>query len=438
MATSDAILLSRRKLLKGIGAGTVFLTGMARTVRADPALPNLRAAFLFFANGSHPAWTPTGSDSNFTLTPHLAPLEPSRGDLIIFRNMILQRGSGNPHKATTFSALGAGAPKSFDQTLADAVKDTTAIPSLELAIGFTSGGGGVASSLSQVNTTFLPGERNPVAAYKRIATGLGGGNISMGGDAAKLLAARKSLLDYMRDDVGTFRSRLGAGEKPKMDQYLQSLRDLETALGQAARDPIGTPVCKNATSPPTAADFVARVNDLPMVNRMFMDIMALSLGCGITRVTSMMWGGGESDEPATFMGMGDWHGTSHGDPAGASGQKMIKMQAYFSDEFNYLVQKLKSYTDVDGKTVLDNSVLVLGTQNGTSTQVAYAKEDHDRHNTPIILAGSCGGHFKTGRVIDCNNANHNEVYLAIAKAFGLPVTTIGDPKWNTNLLPPLG
>jgi hypothetical protein len=41
-------------------------------------------------------------------------------------------------------------------------------------------------------------------------------------------------------------------------------------------------------------------------------------------------------------------------------------------------------------------------------------------------------------VIDCNNANHNEVYLAISKAWGLPDTTIGDPKWNTNLLPPLG
>jgi hypothetical protein len=438
MGSGNAIVLSRRKLLKGIGAGTVFLSGMARTVRADPASPPLRAAFLFFANGSHPAWTPTGSDSNFTLTPHLAPLEPSRSDIIIFRNMILQRGSGNPHKATTFSALGAGATTSFDQKLADATKASSAIPSLELAIGFTSGGGGVAPSLSQVNGTFLPGERNPVAAYNRIATGLGAGNISTGGDAAKLLAARKSMLDYMKDDVNTFRGRLGATEKPKMDQYLQSLRDLETALGEAAKNPVGTPVCKNPTAPPTSADFVARVNDMPTVDRMFLDIMALSLACGITRVTSMMWGGGESDEPAMFMGMGDWHGTSHGDPAGPSGQKMIKMQAYFADEFNYLIQKLKSYTDVDGKTVLDNSVLVMGTQNGTSTQVAYAKEDHDRHNTPIILAGSLGGHFKTGRVIDCNNANHNEVYLAISKAFGLPDTTIGDPKWNTNLLPPLG
>ncbi len=436
MNSSKGVVLSRRKLLAGVGVGTVFLSGIARSVRADVA-PNLRAGFLFHANGSHPAWTPTGSDANFTLTPHLAPLEPNRSELLIFRNMILARGSGNPHKAATFSALGAGATTSFDQTLADAVKGTTALPSLELAIGFTSGGGGVAPSLSQVNGTFLPGERNPVAAYARIATSISGGNITGGADATKLLSARRSLLDFMKDDLSTFRTRLGSTERPKMDQYLQSLRDLETSLLDPSRSPAGVAVCKSPTAPPTSADFVARVNDMPVVNPLFMDIMALSLACGVTRVTSMMWGGGESDEPAMFMQMGDWHGTSHGDPNGTPGQKMIKFQAYLAEEFNYLITKLKSFTDADGKTVLDNTILVWGTQNGTSTQVAFAKEDHDRHNTPLILAGSCGGKFRTGRVIDCNNGNHNDVYLSIAKAFGLNVTTIGDPKWNTGLVPSL-
>ena len=86
MNSKSGIVVSRRKLLKGLGAGTVFLSGIARTVRAEAAdggVAPLRAGFLFFANGSHPNWTPTGSDAAFTLTPHLAPLEPSRNDLII-------------------------------------------------------------------------------------------------------------------------------------------------------------------------------------------------------------------------------------------------------------------------------------------------------------------------------------------------------------------
>jgi hypothetical protein len=242
----------------------------------------------------------------------------------------------------------------------------------------------------------------------------------------------------MRDDITTFRNRLGPTEKPKMDQYLQSLRDLETALLDPTKNPVGIPVCKTPSAPPTTADYVARVNDMPKVDRLFMDVMALSLACGVTRVASMMWGGGESDEPASFVGMGDWHGTSHGDPNGASGQKMIQMHAYLAGEFNYLVQKLKSYTDIDNKTVLDNCILVWGTQNGSSVQTNFSKEDHDRHNTPIILAGSGGGRFKTGQIVDCNNSMHNDLYVVLANAFGLNLTTFGDPKWNTKLLPPLG
>ncbi len=432
----SSVVVSRRKLLKGLGAGTVLLSGIARTVRAQASPPPLRVAFVFSANGSHPGWAP--ADSAAPLTPHLAPLAPSRNDIIILKNMILARGGGNAHKAATSSALGGGSSTSIDQTIAQAAKSTTLLPSLELAIGYSGGCGGNVPSLSQMNGTFIPGERNVVAAYARIASGLGGGNVNTDADAAKLLSGRKSLLDYLKDDVATFRNRLGATEKPKMDQYLQSLRDLETALRDPADNPVGMPVCKSATAPPTSADLIARVNDMPTVDKLFMDIMALSLACGVTRVASMMWGGGESDEPASFVGMGDWHGTSHGDPNGASGQKMIQMQAFLAGEFNYLIQKLKSYSDADGKTVLDNSILLWGTQNGSSVQTNFSKEDHDRHNTPIIVAGSGGGRFKTGRLIDCNNAMHNDLYVVVAKAFGLNLTTFGTPSWNTTLLPPLG
>ena len=76
--------------------------------------------------------------------------------------------------------LGAGGTTSFDQVLAESVKDTTPLPSLELAIGFTSGGGGVAPSLSQVNGVFLPGERNPVAAYQRLASRVSTGAAGQG------------------------------------------------------------------------------------------------------------------------------------------------------------------------------------------------------------------------------------------------------------------
>src|SRR5256885_8560509 len=167
---------SRRSLLRGMGAGTVLLSGISKSLYAaeGPRIP--RAAFFFYANGSQPYWAPKDPPgTTFTLTEHLAPMAPIQKDIVICRNMILERGSGNSHKGTSFSALGAGAATSFDQQLADYVKATTPLASLEIAIGYTDGGGGVIPGLSQRDGNFLPGARNPVTAYQRIADRVTGG-----------------------------------------------------------------------------------------------------------------------------------------------------------------------------------------------------------------------------------------------------------------------
>jgi hypothetical protein len=433
--------VSRRSMLTGLGSGTVLLSGLLRTVRAAPSKPRPRAVFLFYANGSNYAWTPTGSDSSYTLTPHLAPLEPIRPHLTILKDLTLQRGKGNPHKAATYSVLGAGGTTSFDQLLAQSVKHTSPLPSLELAIGFTSGGGGVAPSLSQVNGVFLPGERNPVAAYQRLAS-----RVSTGPQAKDVvsadgaLRAQRSLLDSLRADAASFRPRLGSAERPKLDLYLESVRDLEKGLGNFAGDLAAAPACAKMLPPGGAANFVARVNDMPKVNRLFADVMAMALACDVTRVISMMWGGGESAEPVDFIGMKDWHGVSHGDPNGLPGQQIARMQAYLAGEVTYLVEKLRKLESAGGaqeRTLLDETVVVFGTQNGNTNQVNFAKEDHPRWNAPMVLAGRCGGALAPRGIVDCKGANHNDVYLAIGRAFGLNVKTVGEPAWCKAPLPGL-
>jgi hypothetical protein len=435
---------SRRKLLGGLSAGGVLLSGISRSLYAQTGAQKgpTRAVFLFYANGSHPGWAPDGMGETFTLKPHMAPMEPIKKDIVIFRNMILERGSGNSHRSTSFSVLGAGATTSFDQVLANQVKATTPLASLEISIGTTTGGGGVIPGLSQLNGSFLPGVRNPVTAYGRVAerimmntTPTPGNPMPTPGDdtgAAKMLLARKSLLDHLRDDVGVFQARLGGAEKQKMEFYLDSLRTLERDIGMnmGGGEIKPSAACQKIMAPESSLMRDMRVNDMPQVNHLFFDTIAMGLACGVTRVASMMLGGGQSDEPVKFkdINMGNWHSVSHGDPAGGAGQQMIKLQAFMAEEFTYFVQKLKLYQDVGG-SLLDNTAVVLGTQNGTSTQVAFAKMDHDKHNSPLVMAGSCGGAWKTGKVVDCNNRAHNDVYINIAKAFDPKATTVGDPKW---------
>jgi hypothetical protein len=428
--------VSRRSLLRGLGAGSVLLGGVKRSVMAaDNPKPVPRAAFFFHANGSHPGWAPTGSGTSFTLTPHLKPIGDAGvlGDVIILRDMQMARKNvappapANSHHTVTYSALGAGDSTSFDQKLAQQVKGTTPLPSLELTIGATGGAGGRVPSLSQVDGTFLPGEKNPLAAYQRVSSMLAPSAAMMKDPATaeKALMAGRSVLDAVLDDINTFRARAGSAEKPKLDVYFESMRDLEKNLGNFANGVVAAPACGKEKPPTTATSFQAELNDLPDVDRMFLDVMAMALACGATRVTTMMWGGGQCNQPISKFGISDWHGTSHGGSGGAAGAAMTGMQALLAGEWAYFIQKLKAYG------ILDQTVTVWSTQNGTSTS-------HAPNNTPMLLAGRLGGALVPGgRVVDCNNRMHNDVYVCIAKGFGMNVNSVGYAPWNMGPMPGL-
>ncbi len=437
---------SRRSLLRGLGAGTVLLGSMSKSLYAQTRPRVLRSAFFFYANGSHPDWAPSGTGENFVLTPHLQPMEAIRRDIVIMKNMRLEREGGNSHKSTSFSALGAGNTQiSFDQQLADVAN--TPVPSLIISIGTTGGGGGKIGSLSQRNGAFMNGARNPVMAYSQIAERVTAGaappsvntppmNNPM--NTEKSLLVRKSLLDFIKNDVNNFKARLGGPEKSKFDFYLDSLRNLERDVGGSILpgDIVPSAQCSKITPPPAMLSTNTRVNDMPAVNKIYLDIIAMGFACGVTRVAACMWGGGQNDEPVSFnnIGMGNWHSSSHGNPKGTEGQKMIRVQAFMAEQFTYFIQKLKMYQDGD-RSLADNTAAVLSTQNGTSTQVQFAIMDHPKFNTPMVVGGGGAGYWKTGRVLECNDRNHNDVYLVIANAFGLKVNTIGKAAWCKGPMP---
>ncbi len=430
--------LSRRSILRGLGAGSVLLPGIWRNAAAAPGDQPVRASFFYFANGTHPDWAPEGSGTNFTLSPTLAGLAPIKNDVIIFRKLMAQRNTAmNPHKGATIDLSSAGAPESIDQLLVQHLKSTnqnSPVPSLELAVGRTSGGGGVAPSLSRVNGQFLPGIRNPLFAYQRLASSISPGNpMTMdpaGSTMEKGLVARKSLLDFLKDDVAVLRTRAGAREKQHIDSYFEALRDLEGKLGNFAGEVKPTAGCTKGTPPTTALSFEARCSDMPMVNRPYLDIIAMGFACGVTRIASIMWGGGECAEPLGWMGIGSWHSVSHQNPASGGQASLIKFYSYLAADYAYYVDKLKTLG------LFDSTVALFATQNGNSTESGFSKETHDRHNAQFVISGRGGNYFKSlGKVVDCNDLAHNDLYHHIALAFGMKVNAIGNPAWNKGPLP---
>ncbi|HEY8945637.1 MAG TPA: DUF1552 domain-containing protein, partial [Polyangiaceae bacterium] len=332
------VKFSRRTLLRGLGYGLPFCAGLSNVLYAQTASRIKRVAMFAYANGSHYNAEPTGSGRDFVLKPHMAPLQAVRDDLIVFKNLTMIRDPGNAHRGASFSVFGLGSPTSIDQTFANHLKGKTALASLELAVGQTSGAGGVIPGLSQVNGNFIPGATNPVAAYQRIADRIAGGApppstgtppVNTPDAAEQALLRRKSVLDFVKNDINSFRGRLGGSEVAKMDLYLESLRTLEIQIGDSVPTEPGTnpnPVsssCMNVGNPMLSKNTM--MNDMPTHSRLYLDVIAMAFACDVTRVASMMWGGGENNERIKFgnVDISAWHTVSHGDPDASAGQQII-------------------------------------------------------------------------------------------------------------------
>jgi hypothetical protein len=80
---------------------------------------------------------------------------------------------------------------------------------------------------------------------------------------------------------------------------------------------------------------------------------------------------------------------------------------------------------------LDDSLLVWTTQNGNANS-------HTELNTPFVLAGKMGGRLVTGRLLDAGGEAQNNLYVTIANAMGVALTTFGEPTWCTGRLTALG
>jgi hypothetical protein len=103
--------------------------------------------------------------------------------------------------------------------------------------------------------------------------------------------------------------------------------------------------CGKAMPPPGRRALDSHVGDMPKVSRLFLDIMALALACGVTRVVSMMWGGGESDENVDFMGIKDWHITTHANPAGPRATRSSRCRYYLAGEYAYFIGAHEGFCD---------------------------------------------------------------------------------------------
>ena len=396
--------LPRRTFLRGMGTTIAlpFLDAMTPAFAA-PSTPATRVAFIYTANGVIMGdWTPAAEGAGFEFTKTLAPVEPFRDDLLVVTGLAHRNGEAlgdgpGDHARAGASWLTGVHPKktqgadirngmSVDQMLAESIGRDTPLPSLELGLQDVRMVGGCDSGYScaysntiswSSPTTPLPYENNPSQVFARL---FGDGDTT--DPAVRAIRARqdRSLLDFVVGDADRLRARLGAGDRRKLGDYLDSVREVERRIRNAQRQDVELPAFDRPDGiPPTFEEHVEVMSDL----------ITLAFQADLTRVVTFMYCREGSNRTYRSIGVPDaHHGLSHhqNDPEKMARQAMI--DRHHVAMFAYLLRKLQDAQDEDG-SLLDHSMVVYGSSLSDSNA-------HTHDNLPTLLAGG-GGALHGGR-----------------------------------------
>jgi hypothetical protein len=453
---SQKWLMPRRTFLRGVGATLAlpFLDAM-RPLRAAGSAASLpvRIALLYMPNGVRAdRWTPDGVGRDFKLSPILAGLEKHREDLLILtglQNKASFTGDGHYVKTggwltgttitkTTGSDIAAGGT-SMDQLAAATIGAGSKLPSLELGTEPITTGIDTNVNYTRLygshiawrtSTVPLPCEINPRVAFDRLFR-------TPSGNGAKQAADDKSVLDLVSADAKRLQSQLGQTDRGKLDQYLESIREVErrieteaTALGAGENlSPLllqnMDALDKRISAAMGKASREEELNSLPRFDhaehcRIMMDLMVLAFWSDTTRVSSFMFGNDVTGRNFSFLeGVnGGHHEISHHSNDAAKLDQYERINRWHIDQYAYMLDRMKDIKEDHG-TLLENSMVAFGSpiRDGNS---------HDPKNVPIVIAGQGGG-LKTGRhQVYEEGTQLCSLWLAMLQHAGAGVHELGD------------
>ena len=453
--------IPRRTLLKGAGAalGLPWLAAMNPALGGyrEPAAgpldrPPLRTAFLFKPNGMKPEqWDPPGEGEDYELTHLLKPLAAVKPHFSLLKNLWHEQAVGrNGHwpkipawlsggyvVRTAGSDLDIGGVTA-DQVLADAVGHKTPLPSLELgADAAYSGVDNVGGGFTRIygshiawrdRHTPVPKEIVPRLAFDRLfrtgtqpppTSGFVGNGPAVADQLKNSLATDEaSVLDAVLEDAKSLRRTVGAEDRVKIDEYLSSVRSVETRIENAlkpqrrwindGRAGVVRP------GPGIPEDFTEHT-------RLMLDVLTLAFWTDTTRVATYMFGNAQTGRNFGFLDgvRGSYHGLSHHKNEDEGIAKYVKINRWHTEQWAYFLNKLNGLTEADG-TLLDHCQLLLG----SSLKDGNAHQEHD---LPLILAGGGNGAYRPGRrVTFAEDTPLCDLLLRMLKTAGVDRDAFGD------------
>ena len=424
--------LPRRTLLRGLGATLAlpFLDAMvpAFSLRGRAAArPVHRFQTFYVPNGmAMEHWLPKGEGEAFALSPILEPLQPYRQQLLVLSgikanwNYIHAGASGSFLTGTTRGGrneIEIVADVSIDQLLARHFAAETQVPSLELSMDAPANAGACTGNLSCVYTHTLswrsptqplPMEWNPRAVFERLF-GDSGSTDRKAREAR--LRQRKSILDSVAEKLASIKSDLGAGDRTKVDEYIEAVRDVERRIQKAEeQSDVALPAVEQPQgAPPVFEDHLS----------LMLDLQLLALQSDLTRVMTFMIGKEQSARPYPQIGVPEaHHPLSHHNDIPELIAHMSKINRYHVELFSKYLAKLRATPDGDG-TLLDHVTILYGSGISNSTR-------HSGDNLPLAVVGGGSGTLKGGRHLSyANKPTMANLLVTLMDKMGMPVEKIG-------------
>src|SRR5438093_1313048 len=406
--------LSRRCFLRGLGACVALPafesllprrlfaaeTVTAGKLAATSAGAPLRMAFVYVPNGViQPTWWPQGEGKDFELNRTMEPLAKVKHQLQVLGGMDHVNatpgpdGAGDHARASGTFLTGVRVKKtagadihtgiSIDQVVANQIGHLTRFPSLELTCDAVRKSGNCDSGYScayQYNLAWrspsqpVAPEPNPRLLFERL---FGAGTH---GERKESLVRRqqqqRSVLDFVMDDARALQRQLSSRDREKLDEYLGSVREIEKRIQHAERfDATPDPAVETPAGIPASFDEYIQI---------MYDLMILAFQTDSTRIASFLLANEGSNRAFPEIGIAEGHHflTHH-----RNQQEMIdkvpEIELWYLKQFARFLEQMEQTKDVDGNSLLHNSMIVYGSGNADGNR-------HTHVNLPVILAGGGG------------------------------------------------
>jgi len=379
-------------------------------------------------------WTPATAGSAFEMTPTLEPLTPFRDQLLVLSGLDVKaadaRGNegGGVHARPCAAYLTGIHPKpkgavgiSVDQLAAREFSKYTQLGSLELTMESSdivgiSDGAYRDSYLKTISwrgpSTPLPMEHNPRRVFDRL---LGEEGTTDPAERRSLVQKQRSVLDSVTEGVARLLAALGASDRGKLTEYLDSIRDIERRIQLAEEQ-----------SSRELPDVERPAGIMPAYSenaKLMFDLIGLAFQADLTRVVTFMWGQEQGAGDYTELGFSEGHHSSshHGGRTNLI-ENCEQIDVFHSRLFAEFLDNLRSTPDGDG-SLLDHSSVLYGSALSDGM-------GHIHHDVPTLLVGGGGGKIKGGRHLRYQDVPFSNLLLTLLDITGVPAEGFLDPKYS--------